>query len=215
MSVTAVNVIAERGKGRPYVILRERSQFEDAAVHLFEALSEKTRVVHLETGIINDSNWSQVGDEFLTVLNSLSLKQASFVVFGASSSIVQHLCLLAPRMVRTVVFIDATTRPHPTLFSRFIDRVERTLPLGLPLRSSIRGFDAKPFLQRIRCPALVVTSLQASAHLQSEAAVMVSSLPTSWHIDLSKGTGNLTLEQLVLDFQDVPAKCPQKNLTLA
>ena len=70
------------------------------------------------------------------------------------------------------MLVDATTRPHPSTWTRLITRIESLLPIGLPLRSSDVVFNGKPFLQRIRCPVLVLSTAQATPYQMAEAKVL-------------------------------------------
>ena len=163
-AATSFAVVSDSGSGRPFVLLIEKGDSEPAPRQLVEALQSRTRALLIEAPPILDSGWEEQSAAFGQFLASNGIRQASFVTFGACGSLVQALALREPKLVRTIVFINAATRSHPSAITKFIDRVEHALPLGLPLRLRESGFDAKPFLQRIRCPVLVVTSAKASAN---------------------------------------------------
>jgi pimeloyl-ACP methyl ester carboxylesterase len=206
-----MTIISDSGQGRPVVLLYDdpgRRQWADAVAR---ALAQRTRVLVLESERVGATNWADLAKEMAALLDRNPIRQASFVAFAAAAALVQNFCLTDLRSVRTVVFVDATTRPHPSLFDRWVDWLEQSLPLGLPLRSSGQAFDAKAFLQRIRCPALIVTSSRAGAYERSEAEVMSRALPTAWEQDLASGNEAEELAQLVYEFQDIPARCPQKR----
>jgi hypothetical protein len=95
------------------------------------------------------------------------------------------------------------------------------LPLGLPLRRVVRGFDSRPFLQRIRCPVLVVSTADDSLEERRDAATMARRMPTAWQMTL-QGRNKLSVDggsdertaefaQLVVEFSEVPARAPQKG----
>jgi len=202
---------AEGGVGRPFVLLYERASDGDFARHVYEQLSPKTRTILVRSPAITDDNWSGLTQELLEALRARGLRQASFVAFGAACSLVQNVCLSEAKLVRTAVFVDGASRAHPSLLSRFLDKIERALPLGLPLRLAHRGFDSRSFLQRIRCPALVVASHHASAAARADASEMAARMPTAWGLELGAEGAAKELGELVLAFSDVPARCPQKN----
>ena len=208
----AIRTVSDIGKGRPFVVIHESGAYTDFSARISGVLGERTRAVLLETPRVDDSSWRDLSLQLQNKLKELSIRQASFVGFGAASALLQDLCLEDLKIVRTAAFVDAASRAHPSRFSRFVDRLERSLPLGLPLRQRTRAFDAKPYLQRIRCPALVVTTREAEAFLRSEADLLQAKLPTSWRLELTSGDEVAELAQQILDFQEVPARCPQKNV---
>jgi len=207
-----VRVVSDGGTGRSFIVLHEPGVYTSFATSLAAVVADKARAILLETDVISDDNWSQLSDAVLEQLQILSIRQASFIGFGAAGSLIQNLYLVQPRLIRTAVLIDASTRPHPDFLTRSIDKLENLLPLGLPLRKHQRGFDSKPFLHRIRCPTLVVISSKSTAYQRSEAEVLNSSLPTSWLLKLESDNEVLELEKNTISFQEVPAKRPQKNL---
>lgn len=206
-----IKTISDAGKGRPFVIIHEQEAYTEFSARVSQALSERTRTVLLECSRVDDSNWRELSRLLLSKLTELGVRQASFVGFGAAAALVQNVCLEDLKLVRTAAFVDAASRAHPSRFARIIDRLERSLPLGLPLRLRSQGFDAKPYLQRIRCPALVVTTREAGAFLRTEAELLEAKLPTSWRLDLTEQDEAGELARQILDFQEVPARCPQKR----
>ncbi|NBO19860.1 MAG: hypothetical protein EBV03_11700, partial [Proteobacteria bacterium] len=180
----SLSILTDSGSGRPCVVLHERGDSLPLAAALVQTLTAKGRVLQIETPVINDHNWEGLTTELLALLSEKTVRHAAFISFGACGALVQALALQALKMVRTIVLVDASTRAHPSRISRLVDRVEQWLPLGLPLRLAQSGFDAKPFLQRIRCPVLVVSSPAGSAYERSEAAVLEAGLPTAWMASL-------------------------------
>ncbi|WKZ56248.1 MAG: hypothetical protein QY326_05780 [Bdellovibrionota bacterium] len=207
---TELRVVKDQGKGRPFVLLHESGSYAEWVELLLEALVKRTRVLRVECPRINDQNWRVVSRALMELSAGQGLKQCSFVSFGAAGILLQDLGLTDVKQVRTAVFIDASTRPHPTRFQRLIDRLEEIMPLGLPLRLRTEGFDGRAFLHRIRCPALVVTGPASSEFHLHQAELMARHLPTAWRVHLESSSAEL-LCNLVCEFQDVPAKCPQKN----
>jgi hypothetical protein len=210
-----LKLIAESGSGRSFIIIYEENDHSDLAGALFEALQKTSRALLIAAPRIDDNNWQSLTKLLLDLLEIKGIRQASFVSFSDASALVMNISLQDLKLVRTLVLVDAATRPHPSLFSRMIDRLERFLPLGLPMRSYSKGFDAKSFLQRIRCPVLVVTTQRASLFILKEAEILMSSLPSAWYckLDTIDEVGQLNIQ--VMEFQKVPAKCPQKNMRAA
>ena len=200
------------GSGRPFIVLYERGAVDALlAKNLFESLSVRSRTLLVSTSSVSGENWRGLSRDLLSFMEERSIRQAGFVTLGATCAVVFAVALSELKLVRSLVTISPTTRPHPTRFEKFVGSLERSLPLGLPLRSSIQDFDAKPYLQRIRCPVLVVSRAGDSAYLQSEAKILSEELPTAWAVPLPEGDVHATLTSSILSFQDVPAKCPQKN----
>jgi pimeloyl-ACP methyl ester carboxylesterase len=212
--VRSLTVLTDKGSGRPYVLLHEGSAPHISTASLIDSLSSSSRVIQIATPFVDDQSWERLADQLLQIFDQYSIRQASFVSFGACCSLVQAVALKEPKFVRSIIFIDASTRAHPSRLSRLVDRIERSLPLGLPLRLGQSGFDAKPFLQRIRCPVMIVTSAMATAYQRSEAAVLEAALPTAWATQLSNLSASQALVDLVSNFQKVPAKCPQKGVQI-
>ena len=208
----SVTLRDDRGKGRAFVIAFETGSYQTMAEYLFSELSRDVRVLLISVDPIGDDSWRSQTTSLVDAVKNAGVRQASFVGFGAACSLVQNVCLREPKLVRTAAFIDGSSRPHPSRIIRIIDWIERVLPLGLPLRSSSRAFDGRAFLQRIRCPSLVISSSLATPFLRSEADELVSGMPTSWWIELPREGEIDELGRLIQEFHDVPAKCPQKNV---
>ena len=208
--MAAVRVCENKGKGRSFIILHEERRYSDFAHEVTEALSNKSKVVRIEIAIVNEKNWAKITKSLEACFDEEKIRQASIVAFGSASAIAQHLSLLSQKRVRSLILVDAETRPHPGAWSRVTDWLEKNLPLGLPLRSNSEAFDGKPFLQRIRCPVMVVTSPEADSYTLSEAETLLERLPISWGSKLSENNSADELARLAVEFQDIRAKCPQK-----
>ncbi len=150
-------------------------------------------------------------------LITLGVKRSSVFAIGPGGTVGQALAIIAPSLVRRLILLDATARLSPSLLTRVIDRLERHLPLGLPLHKLGGAFDSRPFLHRIRCPVLVATSVDASAYAVAQAAFMSEKIPNAFSLRLSSRTfeyGSLSVELagLLRTFLQVPVKRPQKGL---
>lgn len=207
-------IIHDSGVGRVFIILCETPQDEPRAIRVASSLEGRARSLVVITGEISDSNWKQKTEQLIELIRANGVRQSSFVGLGDAASIAQYLTMLEPKSVRTLILVDATSRSHPTRLSRFIDRVEELLPLGLPLRMKSEAFDSKPFLQRIRCPTLIVTSIDADPFLDSQSQMFAHRIPTSWPVKLSSPDPDVELAELVIEFEQIPAKCPQKRVAV-
>ena len=205
-----IKLLSDQGSGRPFIIVVEGNEYMGFATAAANAISRRARVLLFETVTITAKNWRELAGNLLLQLKQLAVRQASFIGFAAAAHLIQEACLLDLKSVRTVVLVDPTSRPHPTMFSRLVDRIEEYLPLGLPLRGERLEFDGRALLQRIRCPALLVLSARASGLSRADVPTMADRMPTCWKVELGDMQPTDEFADLVLEFQDVPAKCPQR-----
>ncbi len=210
-SMSDCEILLDEGKGRAYVVLTERSG--DALVPLCRKLSQGSRCLLLQLKSARTSEELNLRVQaVLEVLTEANIRQFSCVGLQDSCVVVLQLALKQPKRIRTLVLIDAVTRPHPTALERLYDRIESYLPLGLPFRVRSKGAHFKPFVQRLRCPVLVVRTKEFSSYLENEFQALLSLLPTSWAIRWPTYPEPEGIIEAIEQFQDVPVKCPQKNL---
>lgn len=204
-----IDLVSDTGKGRSFVILQE--SFENSVLNqeLSKSLSEKSRVLIIQTPIISETNWRQISDSIIYKLDELKIRQASFIGRDSVTAVIQNIGLAAIRLVRTMVLINPATRAHPSFFINVLDWIDRHLPMGVPFASKGKAFDGKSYLQRLRCPVLIITNDKASYHQLSESEIMSERIPTAW---LIREDQEDKVKDLIVEFQEVPAKCPQKNL---
>ncbi len=194
--------------GRSFIILHEQSSYIPEAVNAFDALGQNSRVFRISSSTISTETWHSLSEQLFQALSQTGVRQFSVVAFGDTSTLAQTLYLKEPKLIRAMILIDATYRPHPTSFEKIIDWLESKFPLGLPLRSEGNQFNSLSHLQRIRCPVLIINSKFASAFNIEQSKQASIRMPTSWHIQLDDMQD---LANIVLQFQDTPAKCPQKR----
>lgn len=206
-----IEVLKSSGKGRACILLYDSQKYEQLAAQLFEQLQNNMKVLLCRSPYISDSSWKSLSDSFLHFFSEQAIRHCSLVSFGAAGTLVQYLALSEPKIVRSLVLVDGSSRPHPSLFQRIVDRVEQHLPLGLPLRSSNGAFDSKPFLQQIHCPLLLVRSPMASAYQIEQLEAFLDTSPTAWSAPQNAGNSAAALAETVLQFQDLPVKFPQKR----
>lgn len=210
----SVRVCSDRGSGRCVIAVIDSKQYVDLAQHLTERLSQRARAILIECDGVLDDNWPSLSRALETTLASLKVRQASFVGFGDGATIVQNIALGDPRLVRSLVFVDSTLRPHPSWWQRCVDGIELRLPFGLPLRLGSKGFNVRSYAHRLRCPVLVVGTARAQEFIKAELDSLGVLTPTAWRVQLHSSSPieeSAELCELVMTFQGTPAKCPQKN----
>lgn len=207
------STLHDSGKGRAFVLLVDDDLYHTLALDAARALESKFsgRIVLIRSERVSDDDWRAISRQLPKYLGAIGIRQGSFLAFGGACALLQELALTKLSMIRSLHFVDPSSRPHPTRFSRIIDRLERALPLGLPLRSRLKGFDGKPFLHRMRCPTLVISSSRAGSFLRAQAGVFSEHLPTAWVAELVSEREGEELARLIAEFQLVPSKAPQKN----
>jgi pimeloyl-ACP methyl ester carboxylesterase len=210
-----VSVVSDNGAGRTYVVIVDDTQYLPLAQAVAERLSQRARSVVIASAAVTNLSWSTLSVDLARTLSEVGVRQASLIGCGAGATLAQNVALEQPRFVRSLVVVDASARPHPSLWERIIDRIEERLPFGLPLRLGSGGFNVKAYLHRFRCPLLVVSTHRASSFTRGELQSLSRMAPTAWLVDLADLSGVSETERLaetVELFQDTPVKCPQKNL---
>ena len=210
VSLPPVSLVREGGKGRAVVLLREDGRFSELCKPIVDRLQSRARVLEFAMSRVDASRWEAQSRAVRAALRDAQVRSASLIAFGAAGTIAQDICVSDLRMVRTLVLVDATTRAHAGLLQRLVDKIEKILPLGLPLRLRTRDFDGAPYLHRMRCPALVVTTAGSSSFERAQAELIARGLPTAWRSHLVGSDQSEELCERLLQFQDVPAKCPQR-----
>ncbi len=211
----SVKIVADHGSGRSFVTVIDDAQYVELAQEIVSAISKRARGIVILVNAITPETWRELAQEFERTLTNLQLRQASFVGISAGATLVQNLALENPKLVRSLVIVDASLRPHPSLVERILDEVESRLPFGLPLRLGSKGFNVRAFAHRLRCPMLLVSTRRASVFVTRELQSLGAVAPTAWHVRLNADDSSgeaRELCELLLAFQDTPAKCPQKNL---
>ena len=211
LRVPMVKVTSDSGQGRTFVFIHEQGAYRDFIEQAAATLSGRVRLIVIEAPQIDQNNWSEFAQCVIDRLKQADIRQCALVGFGGAGSLVQYIALTFPRLVRLLTLVDSSFRPHPGIGVRIIDRLEALLPLGLPLRSRERGFDAKPFSQRIRCPALIVLSAQASRFIHAQSHEIAKRIPSAWVVNLKPAEPAAHFCALLDAFEGVPVKCPQKN----
>lgn len=213
-SLSSITVLSDCGSGRTFITIVDDESYLPFAQAVVEKLSQKARSVLLMSSAVTASSWEALSEAFGATLTDLNVRQASVIGMGAGAALAQNLALTNPKAVRSLAIVDSSSRPHPTLWERAVDWLEERLPFGLPLRLGSHGFNVKAYVHRLRCPLLVIATSRASAFIREELASIASRAPTAWRVLLSGPLDSqiAELSDTLLDFQDTPAKCPQKNV---
>jgi hypothetical protein len=194
--------------GRVFVVLTEKNKYSSISDEILNVLSTSSKVIKVICDKIDTNSWQFLSEEFHKLLLSTGNRQFSVIAFGDSTTLVKNLYLREPKLIRSLILIDSSYRPHPTGFERTIDWLESKFPIGLPLRKDTNSFNSLAYLQRIRCPVLLITSNSLSPFTKAHTIEASKRIPTCWHVSLNDLS---EIPQLVLEFHDTPAKCPQKN----
>lgn len=213
-TTTSVHVLSDVGSGRSFVTIVDDDCYMELITSVSSRISHRARSVVLKTPPVLADNWRVLAKDMTDRLSGLGIRQASFIGVGSCAALAEDLALSAPKSVRSLVVIDSPLRPHPTRWERIVDAIESRLPFGLPLRLGLRGFNVRSYAHRLRCPVLTVATPRASQFVASELAALGGLAPTSWHLSLkgvSAADEARELGDIVVEFQDTPAKCPQKN----
>ena len=208
-----IRVLSDNGSGRTFITVIDDESYLAFATAVVEKLSCKARSLLLCSPPITGLNWERLSLSFSEKLFELNVRQASIVGMGAGATLAQNLALNQPKTVLALAIVDASSRPHPSRWERLVDWIEEHLPFGLPLRLGSEGFNVKAYLHRLRCPVLVIATEKAGAFVREEAKTTALRAPTAWRVVLA-GSAERQIAELsdtLLNFQDTPAKCPQKN----
>lgn len=215
-SASAISIVSDVGSGRPTVILIEKSEYASFADVIASRLQARFRVMVLASEEILPDNYESITAEIFHILSSLEVRHGQFVGLGSAAALVQNLALHNPRLVRSMVVVDASMRPHPTRTERVLDSLERGLPFGLPLRLTPIGFNVRAFAHRLRCPILLIASKYSNSFVRRELRELSYKAPTAWYMDISESNDQAKeIVSLIDAFQGIPAKSPQKNLQVA
>jgi pimeloyl-ACP methyl ester carboxylesterase len=145
----SVKIVADHGSGRSCVTVIDDAQYVELAQEIVSAISKRARGIVILVNAITPETWRELAQEFERTLTNLQLRQASFVGISAGATLVQNLALENPKLVRSLVIVDASLRPHPSLVERILDEVESRLPFGLRYGSAQK--DSMSERSRIAC----------------------------------------------------------------
>lgn len=174
----------EQGEGKALVVIRC-----DEGVGIgkrFESLTGRlsTFAQVLEFSVAppqSGGDWRQVSDELDASLVARGIRHCPIVGVGEGAIIAHYLAVYRPKLCQSLILIDPVFERLSTWLSRLVDRIERVLPLGLPLRVGTDSFLPAPFLHRIRCPTLVVSSRGTGVGGEDATALMTQRIPNGWY----------------------------------
>lgn len=213
-----LQVLSDHGAGRVFLTLVDDLAYLPLAESVALHVSKKARAVTVASAPVTAASWESLSESLEHLIEQLGVRQFSVMGLGAGATLAQNLALSNPKSVRILSVVDASSRPHPSLWERMVDRIEAKLPFGLPLRLGSRGFNIKSYVHRLRCPLLVVGTSRASKFIRHELESLAALAPTAWKVMLNEPDFEreaVSLTSTLLAFYDTPAKCPQKNLGVA
>jgi pimeloyl-ACP methyl ester carboxylesterase len=209
-----MRTLLDTGSGRVFVTIFDDDAYEGMGRAIAEKLSATSRSILLRSAAVTGGTWEGLSEVVGEELQRLGIRQASLIGLGAGATLAQNVTLATPKLVRSLVLVDATSRPHPSRHERFVDWVESKLPFGLPLRLGNAGCNVQAYLHRVRSPVMVAVTRRADAFARADSKTFGRMVPTAWQIHASGSSEEEEITQLteaIVAFQEVPAKCPQKN----
>lgn len=201
----SVKQIEESGAGQPVLLLVEEGASSEYASHLCRTPPDGCRVILLS---LTETDSNQLAEEVIRFMDTAAIKQATLIGFANAGAVAQHVTIAYQKRIRRLIIVDSPTRAQMTTWEKCLSWLEHILPLGLPFRSVSQGFDGRSFLQRVRCPALVLFTPEASSFIKSQAQLERDLLATAW-LSVIKSLEEFSV--LLLEFLEIPAKRPQKN----
>lgn len=199
--------------------------YTDAQIEaLSSSLSSHFKVLTLRNDLPASMQVFTFADALDAELKKQRIKTCTVLGVGSGTSLAQAISIRYPKRIRRVALVDAIPRVAPTALMKLIDRIEGLLPLGLPFRSLSDDFDSRPMLHRIHCPCLIALSPSADSYTKEQSTMLGKRIPNSWSHALGNEVFDATsdtlaftreFEQLLLEFMEVPAKRPQKNIVRA
>ena len=118
-----VEVISDIGQGRVFLIIVDDLNYIALAHEIALQLSQRARVVTLLSAAVTATSWEPLSQILSELVAKLAIRQASLVGLGAGATLAQNLVLVNPKLVRTLVVIDSSSRPHPSRWERLVDRI--------------------------------------------------------------------------------------------
>lgn len=183
------------------------------------SLLDRFDVVTLRSALPAHGQIDSYSSKLIDKLADAGVRRVTVVGVGGGGALAQNLAVEFPTVVRRLVLLNATARVSPGLRTRLMDRVEKFLPLGLPLRAAGDDFDARPVLHRVRCPVIVGLSADAPAYEQAQATYLTRVIPSAWYVALPREDRPKEFAAGLIDsfdeFLTVPGRRPQKSLKVS
>ncbi|MCB0345235.1 MAG: alpha/beta hydrolase [Bdellovibrionales bacterium] len=201
------------------LVIKDLTGKNKSVCSVFGRLNSDFKTYVLESPLPSVDEVAEYSDTLSQTLLNSGVRRATVFGIGAGATVAQSLAIIAPKVVRRLVLLDATPRLAPGFLCKTVDRIERFLPLGLPLRRLRAHYDSRPMLHRIHCPTLLLLSKQAGQYEQQQAQYIRSKIPNSWFKRISniynedRTEFSEELQELLTTFLQVPVKRPQKIKT--
>lgn len=187
---TDIKVLHDEGTGRAFCFLTTCNDDAILADQVKGFIEIKSRLLIISLPTVTVENWQLLSELVTKKLFELKIRQISFVGFNSSCVVAQNIALNNSKLVRSLVLLNATTRATPSKSEKVIQKIENFLPLGLPLRKNSQNFDSKPFLQRLRCPILLLTDQESDDFIKSEQVVFKKDYQQRGKLSLKKQSRN-------------------------
>lgn len=204
-----LKVVLEKGIKRPFVIFTDLDN-KDFALKLSELIEDENLIILTFNQEAPDS-WKKCSEEIRAYFQDKKIRQISCLSFSSTVSVAVNLYLSDLKLFRSIAFLNPHSRSNKSFGQRLIDKLESKLPMGLPFRFKTEAFDCKPFLQRIRCPILIISNKNSSDYRKDEVEEFLERVPTAYIFNQDSDANLSELINAIETFKLVPYKCPQKN----
>lgn len=193
------------------------------AASLAETLQEKFKILVYQGSLPNAQSVEPFAEALTESLSKLKIKRYTIFAEGSACNVAQVMALNSAAdhtaAVRRLFLADPQSRMSPSHTTKFLDKFESLLPLGLPLRPLNDDFDSRSTLHRLRCPTIIGLTPNAGLFLRHEAQLMNKRIPNSLLVELKHRFGsaqsseaNREMLELLEDLLQMPVKRPQKNI---
>lgn len=193
------------------------------AVSLAETLQERFRILVYQGPLPDAKTVYPFAQQLTESLSKQKAKRYTIFAEGSACNVAQVMALNSAAdhtgAVRRLFLTDPQSRMSPNPTTKFLDKFESLLPLGLPLRTLTEDFDSRSTLHRLRCPTIIGLTPNAGLFLRHEAQLMNKRIPNSLLLEFKHNFGgaegseaNVELLGLLNELLQMPVKRPQKNI---
>jgi hypothetical protein len=209
-----LTILSDTGSGKATVVFSaiggtdsvERRSLQDV---IAARLVGRIVVVGLPDCFIQE-RWRDLPIAVDILVESLGLRHVHLVAVDEATPAAQFLAISRPALVASLLLGNPQFRARSSVIERLVQFLEQLLPLGLPLRTGKDRFFSAAYLQRIRCPVLVVWD-RPQTEKGSHASTLVSQLPLGWEVVLDRGDGGASIQDMVNTFREVRVRCPMRR----
>ena len=156
--------------------------------------------------------WEQTSAQLEAALADRGLRHCPIIGIGESALMVHHFAVFRPKICQSIILIDPVFQLSATRMTRLVNWIEQILPLGLPLRVGTDSFISAPFLHRIRCPTLVISSAGEGDEQEEATSSMTRRIPNGWFKRLDLEAQEADLIESVSSFLPVRHRYPMRRI---